>query len=71
MLPQSDAMFDAWAGSRFATDWGTRSMAQGEATYDPMRLSSRIGLATLYGVGSSCGVSCGPTAGRVCEPYAK
>jgi hypothetical protein len=35
-LPQSDAMFDAWAGSRFATDWGTRSMAQGEATYDPM-----------------------------------
>jgi hypothetical protein len=35
-LSQSDGMFDAWAGSRFATDWGTRSMAQGEATYDPM-----------------------------------
>lgn len=35
-LPQADAMLDAWAGHRFATDWGTRSMAVGEATYDPI-----------------------------------
>lgn len=35
-LPQSDVMFDAWAGPRFATDWGTRSMEEGQATYDPL-----------------------------------
>jgi hypothetical protein len=35
-LPQSDAMLDAWAEHRFSTDWGVRSMEEGEATYDPI-----------------------------------
>jgi hypothetical protein len=36
MLPQADAMLDAWAAPRFSTDWGVRSMEEGEATYDPL-----------------------------------
>jgi hypothetical protein len=36
MLPQAEEMFDAWASPRFSTDWGTRSMGEGEATYDPL-----------------------------------
>lgn len=35
-LPQAEQMLDIWAGSRFATDWGLRSMEQGEETYDPL-----------------------------------
>ncbi len=35
-LPNSSATFDAWAGDRFATDWGTRSVAKGAAIYDPI-----------------------------------
>ena len=36
MLPQAEEMFDGWASPRFSTDWGTRSMGEGEATYDPL-----------------------------------
>jgi glycogen debranching enzyme len=35
-LPQADAMLDEWASPKFATDWGARSMAVGEETYDPL-----------------------------------
>jgi glycogen debranching enzyme len=35
-LPDSAATFNGWAGSRFATDWGTRSVATDAAIYDPM-----------------------------------
>ncbi|HMF53887.1 MAG TPA: hypothetical protein VK593_06030, partial [Edaphobacter sp.] len=35
-LPQADATFDAWASSRFATDWGMRSMIEGAPTFDPL-----------------------------------
>jgi glycogen debranching enzyme len=35
-LPNSAPTFNAWAGHRFATDWGTRSVATDAAIYDPM-----------------------------------
>jgi glycogen debranching enzyme len=35
-LPQADAMFDAWASSRFETDWGARSLIEGAPTFDPL-----------------------------------
>ncbi len=38
-LPEADAMFDGWASHRFATDWGTRSVAPettGDQIYDPI-----------------------------------
>jgi glycogen debranching enzyme len=35
-LPDADNMFDAWSGHRFATDWGTRSVATDAAIYDPI-----------------------------------
>ncbi|WP_213806042.1 glycogen debranching protein [Granulicella sp. dw_53] len=36
MLPEAKPTFDAWAGHRFATDWGTRSVAADAAIYDPI-----------------------------------
>ncbi len=35
-LPHAEATFDAWAGQRFATDWGVRSVADNAAIYDPI-----------------------------------
>jgi glycogen debranching enzyme len=35
-LPQADAQLTRWAGHRFSTDWGMRSMETGAATYDPI-----------------------------------
>ncbi|MEG9435420.1 glycogen debranching protein [Edaphobacter sp. HDX4] len=35
-LPLAGQMLDSWAGPGFATDWGLRSMEQGEQTYDPI-----------------------------------
>jgi hypothetical protein len=35
-LPNDAPTFQAWAGPRFATDWGTRSVAVGAAIYDPI-----------------------------------
>lgn len=35
-LPDADKTFEAWAGHRIATDWGTRSVATDAAIYDPI-----------------------------------
>ncbi len=35
-LPHADATFQAWASTRFATDWGPRSVATDAAIYDPV-----------------------------------
>jgi hypothetical protein len=35
-LPDADPTFDAWASSRIATDWGTRSLIEGAPDFDPM-----------------------------------
>lgn len=36
ILPHADATFQAWSGPKFATDWGTRSVATDAAIYDPI-----------------------------------
>ncbi len=35
-LPQAEPTLDGWAGPRFATDWGMRSVADNAAIYDPI-----------------------------------
>ncbi len=35
-LPNADATMQAWSGHRFATDWGTRSVAIDATIYDPI-----------------------------------
>ena len=35
-LPASEAQLEAWAGHGFATDWGTRAVAETDPAYDPI-----------------------------------
>ena len=35
-LPGAAPMLDAWAGHGFATDWGTRAVAETDPAYDPI-----------------------------------
>ena len=35
-LPEAKPTFDGWAGHAFSTDWGERSVPEGEAIYDPI-----------------------------------